>query len=78
MSPPVQHLTLAGLAAVHSEVCGLISLESRLFHSRPVDLDFVRVRALANQHLLNTHTAHLRPNATNCTRNASASIPLKV
>lgn len=32
-------LTLTSLAAVHSEVSWLVSLESHLLHSGPIDLD---------------------------------------
>lgn len=47
-------LTLTGLTAVYSEVCGLVSLEARLLHSRPIDLDSVWMRTLSNQHLMNS------------------------
>lgn len=47
-------LTLASLTTVHSEVCWLVSLEPCLLHSRPIDLDFVWVRALSDQHLINS------------------------
>lgn len=48
-------LTLAGLAAVHGEVRRLVRFEPRLLHSGPIDLDFVGMTALSNQHLINPH-----------------------
>lgn len=47
-------LTLTSLTAVHGEVRWLVSLESRLLHSRPIDLDSVWMRTLSNQHLMNS------------------------
>lgn len=49
-----QRLTLAGLCAVHSEVCGLVSLEPRLGHARAVHLDLVWMAASSHVHLRGT------------------------
>lgn len=47
-------LTLTSFPTVHREVCWLVSLEPRLLHSRPIDLDFVWMTTLSNQHLPNS------------------------
>lgn len=52
------HLTLSCLAAVHSEVGGLVGLESCLLHSWTIHLDLGWVAALSNNHLY-TQTQYL-------------------
>ena len=49
-----RHPTLTSFTAVHGEVGWLVSLEPGLLHSRPIDLDFVWMGTLTDQHLMSS------------------------